>query len=111
MRLLLAIGLLVLLCWPLGVAILRSNQLFVLRVEAGKVRFLRGRMPQGLLDDLADVVRGSSAQGTLICISEDQRPRLTARGEFDAGLLQQLRNVVGLYPIQRIRAGGKPRGR
>jgi hypothetical protein len=94
---------------PLIVAISRSNQLFVLRITAGQPKFIRGRMPQPLFDQISDVLRGSNAQGALIVVTENGRPRVTTRGQFDSGLLQQIRNVVGLYPLAKLRAGGRPR--
>jgi hypothetical protein len=94
---------------PLIVAISRSNQLFVLRVSAGQLKFIRGRMPQALFDQISDILRGSHAEGALIVVKEDGRPRVTTRGQFDAGLLQQIRNVIGLYPLAKLLAGGRPR--
>jgi hypothetical protein len=105
-----ALGLAALLLLPLIVAIFRSNQLFVLRVRAGKLKFIRGRMPQPLFEQISDIVRGTNATGHLIVVTENGRPRLVPKGQFDAGLLQQTRNVVGLYPLAKIRAGGRPRG-
>jgi hypothetical protein len=104
-----ALALAALLSLPLIVAILRSNQLFVLRVRAGKLTFIRGRMPQSLFDQLSDVLRGSHADGTLVVITENGRPRVAPRGRFDLGQLQQVRNIVGLYPLAKIRAGARPR--
>lgn len=98
-----------LLLLPLVVAVLRSNQVFVLRVHSGQLKFIRGRMPQQLYDQISDTVRGSNAAGELIVVTDAGRPRVTSKGQFDPGLLQQLRNVVGLYPLAKIRAGGKPR--
>jgi hypothetical protein len=94
---------------PLVVAVARANQVFVLRVRAGQLKFVRGRIPQSLFDQIADIVRGSSASGDLIVVTDNGRPRLTSSGQFDPGLLQQARNVVGLYPLAKIRAGGRPR--
>jgi hypothetical protein len=104
-----ALGLAAVLLLPLIVAIFRSNQLFVLRVRAGQLTFVRGRMPQPLFEQIADIVRGTDTTGELIVVTEDGRPRLIPKGRFDAGLLQQTRNVVGLYPLAKIRAGGRPR--
>jgi hypothetical protein len=104
-----ALGVAAVLLLPLIVAVLRSNQLFVLRVRAGELKFIRGRMPQPLFEQIADIVRGTNATGELIVVTENGRPRLVPKGHFDAGLLQQTRNVVGLYPLAKIRAGGRPR--
>ena len=42
---------------PLVLALVRANELFLVRVRDGVVRIVRGRVPARLLDDLADVVR------------------------------------------------------
>lgn len=102
---------LALLAAPLIVAIKRSNELFVIDVEAGVPRAVRGRLPQRLLDDLADVVRRPRlASARFKVIAEDRRARLVVvRGEIPPTQLQQLRNVVGTFPLAAIRAGGRVR--
>jgi hypothetical protein len=107
---LLSLALLLVLCAPVAIAVVRANQLFVLRVKAGRLVFLRGRMPQSLFDQLNDLVK-HAPNGLLIAVRDNGRPRLVARGRFDAGLLQQIRNVIGLYPLAKLRAGGKPNSR
>jgi hypothetical protein len=110
-ELLFGLALLVVFAVPLAVAIARSNELFVLRVEDGQTRAVRGRVPQRLLDDLADVVRRPKVSAAQIkVIVEDQHPRVVVtRGELPAGQLQALRNVVGTWPLAKIRAGGRVR--
>lgn len=112
MDLLVGLGILALLAVPLWVAVSRSNELFVIEVQAGVPRAVRGRLPQRLLDDLADVVeRPRLASARFKVVVEDRRARLVVlRGDIPAGQLQQLRNVVGTYPVAAIRAGGKVRG-
>lgn len=110
--LLVGLGILALLAVPFWVAVSRSNELFVIEVQAGVPRAVRGRLPQRLLDDLADVVeRPRLASARFKVVVEDRRARLVVlRGDIPAGQLQQLRNVVGTYPVAAIRAGGKVRG-
>ena len=107
------IGLLILavLAAPLARAIWRSNELFCIDVIAGKPRVVRGRLPQRLLDDLSDVLgRPQVKQARLRVVVEDGLPRLiVAQGDLPDGQLQQLRNVVGTYRTQEIRAGRRPR--
>lgn len=100
---------LALLAAPLLVAITRSNELFVIDVEAGVPRAVRGRLPQRLLDDLADVVRRPRLTSARFkVVAEDRRARLVVvRGEIPPTQLQQLRNVVGTFPLAAIRAGGR----
>jgi hypothetical protein len=86
-----------------------ATQLFVLEVAQGRVRFRRGRMPPSLLSELKDVLRGTRVEGTVAAVTDRGDVRVVARGDFDEGTLQQVRNVVGRYPLARIRAGSPPR--
>jgi hypothetical protein len=109
----LAIALLVLLATvPLVVALLRANELFFLRVRGGRVHVVRGRIPQGLLDDIVDVLRDERVeQGTLRGVSEDRRVQLYAEGELTDAARQRLRNVIAQWPVTRVRNANRPRAR
>jgi hypothetical protein len=101
-----AVGVLLL---PLVTAIRRSTELFKLRVSAGKVRFVRGRMPPSLLSDLEDALCASSIERAEIrAIRRDGRAEIVARGDVSPEALQRVRNVVGTYSLQRIAAGRRP---
>ena len=77
MNLFVGLAILAVLAIPLAVAIWRSNELFCLEVDGGRVRFVRGRIPQRLLDDLADVLRRPPvSHARLRAVSEDRRPRI-----------------------------------
>jgi hypothetical protein len=94
---------------PLVISIRRSTELFVLRVQAGQVRFVRGRMPQGLLGEIVDIVSSPPiARATLTAVRRRGRAEWLVRGSVEGGQLQRLRNVLGRYSLQRILAGGKP---
>ena len=94
---------------PLVFSLRRWNELFVIDVREGKARFIRGKIPPRLLDDIVDVVsRSALTAGQIRVVKEDGRPRVTARGNFEASQIQQLRNVVGTYPLARILAGAPP---
>ncbi len=100
------VGLLILivLAIPLALAILRSNEVVVLDVTDGRIEVRRGRIPQRMVGDLADVtMRPRLARATLKIVSEDGRPRLIVKGEIGDAQLQQLRNVVGLYRLAEIK--------
>ena len=43
--------------FPLALAMMRANELFLLRVSEGKVTVRRGKLPQRLLDDIDDVMQ------------------------------------------------------
>ena len=113
MNLFVGLAILAVLAIPLAVAIWRSNELFCLEVDGRRVRFVRGRIPQRLLDDLADVLRRPPvSHARLRAVSEDRRPRIVvSSGNVGEGQLQQLRNVLGTWELAKIRAGGKPRRR
>jgi hypothetical protein len=106
----LAIALLLLVVMaPLVVALLRANELFYLRLSGGRVRVARGRIPQQLLNDLADVLRDPPVEGALRGVSEDGRVRLYPEGELSEGQRQRLRNVVAAWPVVRVRNAPRPR--
>ncbi len=107
MTLLVALAFLVL-SIPLVLSIVRANELFYLRVRAGKVSVVRGRIPKRLLDDIADVVsRVESA--TLRGVVEDRRPRLYAEGHLSPEEKQRLRNSIGTWSTAQIRTAPRPR--
>jgi hypothetical protein len=90
---------------PLSIAIRRSTELFVLDVDAGRTTLRRGRLPQALFRDIVEVFQSTQAQGRLRVIVEQQVPTLDMRGRADEYTLQRLRNLVGAYPLAKIRAG------
>jgi hypothetical protein len=91
---------------PLAIAISRALDLFVVQVRDGTVRLVRGRAPARLLADLGDVVRRPRvSSATLRVVTEQGRPRLIARGSLSEAQLQQLRNVIGTWPVAKIRSG------
>ena len=89
----------------IAISISRSHELFVIEVDAGRVRLRRGRLPHALFGDLQDVVkRARIASARISVVRDGDGPRVLAPS-LDAGQLQQLRNVVGTYPLAKIRAG------
>jgi hypothetical protein len=106
MWLLLSLAVLAVLAVPLGVAIVRSTELFVLEIGAGQVRLVRGRMPKRLFADLSDVVERARLQsGRVRVVIEGGSPRVLPSDEVPSGVAQQLRNVVGTYQVVQIRNG------
>lgn len=89
---------------PLGIAISRSTELFVLRADAGRVRVVRGRLPPSLLSDLRDVFARSQETGWLRVTVSRGAAMVNARGAITEPTLQRLRNVIGVVPLQRLRA-------
>ncbi len=107
----LAIALLLLLATaPLVIGLLRANELFCLRLGEGRIRIARGRIPQRLLDDIADVLRHPAVtEGKLRGVSEDGRVRLYAEAELTDAQRQQLRNVIAMWSVTQVRNASKPR--
>src|SRR5690348_12445051 len=101
----LAVALLLLLITaPLVVALMRANELFLLRIHDGRVRVVRGRIPARLLEDIGDVVRDPEvARGTLRGVSEDGRVRLYPDAELSDAQKQRLRNVIAQWPVAKVR--------
>lgn len=105
-------ALLLLLSVPLVVAMMRANELFVLRAEGGELRRVRGRIPQRLLDDLADILgRADLGDLELRGVIEDGRPKLYAPGRDDIprAVRQQVRNALGQWEVAAIRQAPKTR--
>ena len=98
--------LLLVLALPLAFAIMRSNELFVLRAQSGKLELARGRLPQALFSELADVAARQRLDGLeLRAVVEGGVPRLVVRGSISEAAEQQLRNVLGRFRLTQIRSG------
>lgn len=93
----------------LAIGLARQTELFVLRVERGRVRVVRGRIPPKLLGDVSDVVAKSDASGSIRVIVRDGAPRVEVGGELTANVAQRLRNTVSLWPVARIRSAPRAR--
>ena len=90
------------LIWAAG----RANELFAIRVERGKARHVRGRMPPALFSAIAEVVaRPAVAHATVRAVLRNRTPALEVSGDVPDYQVQQLRNVLGQFPLARIRAG------
>ena len=89
-----------------GYALRRANELFALSARAGKLELVRGRLPPALLGEFADIAQRERLDNAEIrVLSESGLPRLVLRGPANPALEQALRNVLGRYPVARIRAG------
>jgi hypothetical protein len=81
----------------------RQNELFCVSVRHGKVLVVRGRIPQGLLNDFASAV-GKVERGTIRASRDDGGAHLSVSGDIDDFVEQRLRNCLRLYPIARLTA-------
>jgi hypothetical protein len=95
---------------PLVLALLRANELFCLRVREGRVRVVRGRIPPKLLTDIGDILRRPAPIEDVVLrvVVEDRAPRVYVQGELSDAQRQQLRNVVSMWPVAKIRNAPKP---
>ena len=103
-------GLLVaLLLVPIAIGLRRAGELFVVRVSAGQVTHVRGKVPKRVWDEIAEVLRRSGAEAAEVrVVREDGRPALRTKGRLPESVLQQLRNVLGRYRLPELRAGARP---
>lgn len=86
----------------LFVSALRSRVLFVLAVDRGRTRVVRGRAPHALLEGLADVFERAAVTRARVRILRDgDRARISATG-LDASVLQRARNVLGAFPAHKL---------
>jgi hypothetical protein len=81
------------------------NELFRLSAEHGELSLEHGRLPPTLFNELADVARRERLHEVVIrAVVEGGKARLVVEGDGkDAE--QPLRNVLGRFTLQQIRAG------
>lgn len=88
-----------------AVAARRALTLFVVEIENGHVVHARGRIPPALLNDFLVVCpRGLDHRLVIRCRIEQGRARLTTQGELSEDTLQQVRNLLGLWPLARLKS-------
>lgn len=110
MHIALTLALLLVAALVLGIGLARANELFYVRVEGRHVRLLRGRLPQRLLDDIAEVLRAEPVgRGAVRAVVEDRRPRVILEGDISPEQGQRIRNVVGMWPLAKIRSAPRRR--
>lgn len=82
-----------------------ATLLFSAEVERGRIVTLRGRAPKGLVGDMTDVLRQRPVStASLRVVAEGGAAALHAKGDLNEGELQRLRNVLGTWPLAKIRA-------
>lgn len=86
-----------------------SRRLLVVDVRDGEIVGARGRAPGELLHDFQDALRSGSANGTIAIVVERGSASMEARGDFDEGTKQRLRNVLGRFSLPRLRGAPKAR--
>lgn len=88
----------------------RQLTLFVLRVEHGRITAVKGRMPRRLLNDIADAIRQERrTELRILCRIEQGAARIAVYGDTNPGFEQLLRNLVGEYPLPRLKQAPRAR--
>ena len=88
----------------------RALTLFVIEIKTGQVVRASGRIPPSLLNDfLAVCPRRLNARLVIRCRIEQGRARLITQGPLAADTIQQLRNLLGLWPLVRLKAAPRIR--
>jgi hypothetical protein len=82
----------------------RNLTLFVIRVDRGRIDYVKGRIPRRLLTDVVDVAATEKVGSWIVtCRIESGEARLSFQGVPDGGREQVLRNLVGQYPVARLK--------
>ena len=97
METLVALGLVMAAFW---IWLRRQGELFRLSVRAGRVLVVRGRVPQGLVDDFRPVVKHVRS-GDIHVQKTSSGGRLTTRG-IDDDTTQRLRNLLGIRSLASL---------
>ena len=88
----------------------RAHILFELEFRDRQLWRARGRIPPKLLHDFMDVLpRKHGARLFVRCMAERDRAHLVTRGDVTDDMAQQLRNLLGLWPLTRLRAAPRIR--
>lgn len=90
----------------------RARTLFELEIRSGQIERACGRIPQGLLNDfLAVLPRNHETRLVIRCSIERDRACLNTRGPITDDAAQRLRNLLGLWPLARLRTAPRLRAR
>jgi hypothetical protein len=81
----------------------RTGELFCISVRHGKVLVVRGRVPAGLLQDIAKMMTSPTVKrATIRGLKTEHGGRIVFSGQIDEGRQQRIRNVFGLYPAAKL---------
>ncbi len=91
------------------VSVERTRRLFVVEARGGRIVRLSGRAPAELSSDIEDVLSRARATGTVVLRLEGGRVVVRAERGIDETTAQRLRNVVGRFPVARLRTARRVR--
>lgn len=70
----------------------------VIVIEAGLARRVRGRVKQGVLDDLTNFAKDNGVREGLVTVRRvDRSFKLSTAGDFEPGQLQAIRNIWAFH--------------
>ena len=73
-------------------------------VREGKVLVVRGRVPGGMLHEIAESMsRPRIRRCSIKAVKTESGGRLQFSGDIDEGRRQRMRNVFALYPASQLR--------
>jgi len=82
----------------------RARTLFELEFRDGELTRAFGHLPPSLLDDIVDIEPGPQSGRLVIrCVIDQGHARIVPQGIVTEESLQRLRNVVGRWPLARLR--------
>ena len=82
----------------------RRTELFYVSVRSGRLLVVRGRVPTGLLQDLAEIVKEPVVRsGSIRVFRGVHGAELACRGDIADGPEQRMRNALMLYPTSKLR--------
>ena len=91
---------------------MRRREIFRIEVREGRARVVRGRVPPGMLGELAELVsRPPVRRATIFAFRGLSGAQLYASGDLDPGREQRLRNLFALYPASQLRSAPEPESR
>lgn len=82
-----------------------TRRLLVVDVKEGRVTGSGGRVPSEVYAEFIDVLSRAKATGRAEVRLKDGSAVVRTSGGIDAGVTQRLRNVIGRFPVARLRAG------
>ena len=85
-----------------------ANLLFAIEVRDGRVVRVRRGMPPSLLSDVEDIVGARPVPGAELRVErEGDIPVWRIKGDVTDGERQRLRNVLGLWPLAKLRRASR----
>ena len=83
----------------------RTLTIFHLSVRGREVLVVRGRIPPPLLDEIREIARiKRTLRGTIRAVKDGGLARIACSGGIDPDTEQRLRNVLGRFPIAKLRS-------